>query len=97
MVSTEARTTDRQTDGGGCTGALFRVYVFARWLLRVGELFEEERAFDAHLLDRTVKTQLALTCSVIGLFDLVQSSLEVDAFVVVGAFHGRREWGVLHG
>lgn len=53
--------------------------------------FEEEGAFEAHFTDAAHQAHFAEAVCVIAFFDFVHASFEVDAFVAVGGFHGRRE------
>jgi hypothetical protein len=59
------------------------------------ELLEQESAFEAHLHDCSVETGFALTSGIVGFFDVVQATLQLDALSVVGLFYRWREWCVL--
>lgn len=59
------------------------------------ELFEQEGAFEAHLHDGSVEASLALTSGIVGLFDVVQASLQLDALSVVGLLYRWRERRIL--
>lgn len=61
----------------------------------LGELLEQESAFEAHLHDCSVQAGFALAGGIVGLFDVVEAALELDALSVVGLFYRGRERCVL--
>lgn len=57
----------------------------------LGQLVDKEGALEAHLHNGAVQTDLAQTCGIVGLFNLVETSLELDAFAIIGLLDRRCE------
>ena len=53
------------------------------------QLFKQEGALKAHLLDAAIQALYALSCAIVVLFNVVDAPAQVNAFAVVGGLDGR--------